>query len=268
MVKATFSDPVAVSDDSLLNDFRALGISHGDTLLVHSSLSRIGWVHGGPIAVIKALQAALGHTGTLVMPAHTSHISEPALWRNPRAPAESIDTIRSTMPAFDPLVTPSRGMGVIAECLRSQPGVLRSAHPQDSFIARGPAAGKITAVHTLDNGLGEQSPLARLYELDAKILLLGVGHDSNTSIHLSENRANYAGKRQIKNGAPVLVDGKRVWTEFEHLEYNVADFRQIGQAFASQTDATSCSFVGRAQSQLFPMRRLVDFAVDWINANR
>ena len=56
--------PVTV--ESLQADFEVLGIEKGMTLLVHSSLSAMGWVCGGPVAVIIALQEVLGETGTLV----------------------------------------------------------------------------------------------------------------------------------------------------------------------------------------------------------
>ncbi|WP_258316933.1 AAC(3) family N-acetyltransferase, partial [Escherichia coli] len=62
--------PVTVA--SLIEDFRNLGVQPGMTLLVHTSMRSIGWVSGGPVAVVLALEEALGPEGTLVMPAHTS----------------------------------------------------------------------------------------------------------------------------------------------------------------------------------------------------
>jgi aminoglycoside 3-N-acetyltransferase len=97
-------------------------------------------------------------------------------------------------------------MGAIAECFRSWPGSLRSNHPTSSFTALGPNADRITGDHGDEyEGLGERSPLGRLYELDAQILLLGVGHDRNTSLHLAEARAGIA--EQDSDRFPELMAG-------------------------------------------------------------
>ena len=172
------------------------------------------------------------------------------------------------MPPFRPDLTETRSMGRIPETFRKQDGVLRSNHPQTSFAAWGKAAHVVTADHALDNELGESSPLARIYDVGGHVLLLGVGHDRNTSLHLAEYRAAYPGKRVITSSAPILVNGARQWVTFQGIDLDEADFPQIGAAFAETTGLVRQGKVGQATALLMPQRPLVDFAVQWMAAHR
>jgi len=261
--------PLPPTTASLLTDLQALGVEAGMTLLVHSSLSAIAdWVVGGAAAVILALEAALGPAGTLVMPTQSGELSDPADWQHPPVPQHWWELIRQEMPPFRPDLTETREMGRIPETFRKQDGVLRSRHPQTSFAAWGKQAQFIIADHALEEGLGERSPLARLYDLDGHVLLLGVGHDRNTSIHLAEYRATFPGKRTISTAAPLLINGQRQWVAFQVLDYNDEDFVQIGAAFAEETGLVRQGQVGQATAFLMPQRPLVDFAVRWMEEHR
>ena len=251
--------------NSIYQDLTKLGIVNNDILLVHSSLSSLGWVCGGAQSVITALLNAVGGEGTLVMPAHSGDWSDPAEWRNPPVPDEWIQTIYDNMPAYRPEITPTRGMGRIAELFRTFPETVRSNNPLLSFCANGRLAIQITGNHPLTPQLGMQSPLGKLYGLDAKVLLLGVGYDSCTSFHLAESLIQEMPVKRM--GTAMLDNGERVWRWFDDFEYNSDDFESIGKEF-EDSQTVQKGKIGNAECKLFEMKNGVDFARDWLVEHR
>jgi aminoglycoside 3-N-acetyltransferase len=256
-----------VTRTKIVADLRALGVVAGDTLIVHSSLSKMGWVVGGAQAVVEALLETIGSKGTLMMPTHSSHWTEPADWQNPPLPHEWLADVYASIPAFDPALTPATYMGAIVNCFRHVPGVIRSNHPWASFAAVGKHAEFLTGDHRLDSGMGEFSPVARAYDVDAKVLLIGVGHGNNSSLHLCEHRTDWAGKTVERQGAAISVDGNRQWVAYEHLAADETDFETLGEDFDA-TNQTVVGNVGYAVSKLMDQRALVDFGMAWMGYNR
>jgi aminoglycoside 3-N-acetyltransferase len=257
---------VPATIDSLARDLRSLGVQPGATLLVHSSLSALGWISGASAAFVLALEKAVGSRGTIVMPSQTD-LSDPALWRNPPVPRSWWPRIRASMPPFDRDLTPTRGIGAVPETFRKQRGVVRSGHPEVPFAAWGRHARRITRGHPLVPSFGDGSPLSRVYDLDGDVLLVGVGHDRNTSLHLAENRATYP-KRFPPRGAPMRIAGRRRWVEYEDLHHDDSDFARVGAAFERASRDVRVGRVGRAVARLMPQRELVDFAVRWMSTYR
>jgi aminoglycoside 3-N-acetyltransferase len=137
-----------------------------------------------------------------------------------------------------------------------------------SFAAWGADADRVVDGHAYDSPLGEASPLARLYDLDALVLRLGV--DANTSLHLAEYRADYDAASET-DGAPVLTDEGRRWVTWEEPA-SEDDFREVEAAFeAEYSDQESGMHrgpVGEAEATLCRMRPLVDFGAEWMTENR
>lgn len=246
-------------------DLEALGLRPGDTVLAHSSLSSLGWVCGGAVAVVQALLDGLGPEGTLVVPTQTMDNSDPRHWSKPPVPEQWWPVIRASMPAFDPRITPSVGIGAIGEMVRRWPDAVRSNHPHASFAAVGRSASELMAEHRLDSHLGEHSPLAALERAGAGVLLLGAGFESCTAFHLAEYRVP---SPTTEFGAAVRTEsGGREWITYTDVATDSDDFANLGEDF-ERTGAVTKAQVGQATARLFEVAKAVAHAVAWLPLNR
>jgi aminoglycoside 3-N-acetyltransferase len=231
-------------------------------------LSSLGWVIGSAQAYIQALLQAVGPSGTLLMPTQTFRNLDLSNGAHPGVPEAWWPLIRTHWPAYDPARTPSLGMGVVAELFRTWPDARRSQHPTRSFAALGPNAEQLLANHALEEPFGEESPVSQLYALDGLILLVGVDHESNTSLHLAENRAHYASKRYAQESSAVLVNGVRKWITYSSPNlYDSHDFAELGAAYEAEHHITPIS-IGQASVRLLRQRPLVDWAIAWLEQHR
>jgi aminoglycoside 3-N-acetyltransferase len=250
--------------ETLAADLRVLGLSSGSIVLVHCSLRQVGRIARGPSGLRAALTEVIGPAGTLVVPAQTPDNSiTSAAYRT--ATAEMTDDQRRVyekrIVGFHPKHTPSCGVGAFAEHVRRQPEAVRSRHPQTSFCAIGPAAADLMRVHHLRSHLGEQSPLAALEAAGAKTLLLGVGYESCTALHLAEYRLDRPPVMQryrcyVRQGS----GGRKRW-EFRAPVLDATRFTEIGREL-DRTGAVSLGRVGDADTRLLPIQPAIRAAVN------
>ena len=235
----TVNTPI-VSLAEITRQLLDLGVQPGGVLVVHTSFSRVAPVEGGPVGLIAALREALGPDGTLVMPSMTDDDDEP----------------------FDAERSPCRAMGVVADTFRTLPPVLRSDSPH-AFAAIGPEAVRITAPHPPEIPHGIDSPVGRVYELDGQVLLLGVGHDANTTIHLAESLAGV--RYRLPYHTTILRDGRPVRIEYGETDHCCERFALLDEWLDAE-GVQRRGRVGNAEARLARSRDVVRLAVERLRA--
>jgi aminoglycoside 3-N-acetyltransferase len=244
--------------------------------MVHCRMSALGHVVGGAETVVRALLDALGPDGTLM--AYTGWQDEP--------PDDLGDLDEETRriyleehPAYDPRVALSRrDHGRVPEALRTWPGARHSGHPEAGVAAVGPLGDALTAEHPYDDAYGAGTPYARLVELGGKVALLGAPLETVTLVHHAEAVAEIPGKRRVSYGAPVRIEGERLWRIFSDIDTSEGalpyegvlgeeDYIEHIARSALAAGAGRSGPVGEATAHLFDARGLVEHAVGWIERN-
>lgn len=159
----------------ILAMLRRADIEPGDAVAVHSSLRRVGKVDGGADTIIDALCEAVGPDGHIAMPT----MRYPSIGEG----------------VYDPATTPSV-TGTLTEVFRQRPGAVRSEHPTHSITVIGPRADEFAADHLQVECVGIGSPLDKLAQAGGKVLLMGVSHVHNTTVHIGEA---HAGVRKVSH---------------------------------------------------------------------
>lgn len=237
-----------LSGEKIITSLRALGVRPGGVLLVHSSLSSLGYVPGGPRTVIDALRRAVGPTGTLVLPTHS--------W----------DEMESGGRVFDARRTRSC-VGQLTEEFRHMAGVERSLHPTHSVAAVGPRAVDLTRDHERSpTPCGPGSPYAKILEANGQILFLGVTLDSNTAYHTIEAMAGLSYLLKPQPDEFVIVDRQgtsRKLSLWRHEAGIARRFEEWEKLFIERGLAREGS-VGPARSLLVDGRPFLDTMMDLV----
>ncbi len=223
--------------EEVAGQLHALGVKEGGVLLVHSSFRAVRPIEGGPPGLLDALRTALGPEGTLAMPSWTGSDEEP----------------------FNPATTPaSPDLGVVADAFWRQPGVVRSTH-LFAFAAAGPHAARITSGPLPLPPHSPESPVARVHELDGQVLLLGVGHDSDTLLHLAELLAGVP--YRVSKHCTVLQDGRPVQIEYGENDHCCERFA-LADEWLRARGLQSEGRVGHAPARLFRARDVIAVALE------
>lgn len=226
-----------LSRDEVIGQLRALGVEEGSILLVHTSFRAVRPVEGGPLGLIEALRAALGPDGTLVMPSWTGEDDEP----------------------FDPATTPaSPDLGVVADMFWRLTGVVRSGHPF-AFAAAGPRAAQLISGPLPLPPHIPDSPVGRVHELNGQVLLLGVGHDANTTLHLAELLAGVP--YRVPKYCTVLQEGRPVRIDYDENDHCCECFALV-DAWLRGRGLQSEGRVGHAQARLAHTRDIVGVVLE------
>ncbi len=258
---------VILTKEDLIKQFITCGLAKGQTIFVHTSFKSLGFVVGGAETLIRALLEIVGEEGTLMMPTQTWKNLDPSTGVHWEEPVEWWPIIREHWPAYDKEITPTNSMGIVAEMFRKWPEAYRSDHPARSIAAVGKHAEYITSEHDLSNIFGNNSPVDKLYTLDGYVLLIGVGYEKNTSLHLAETRANFATKRFSDESSAILVDGKRQWVTYTTQAVDDEDFIRLGNEYDTENKIKIHS-VGNAYVRFLKQKPLVDWTVQWMERNR
>ena len=228
-----------LSRNQIVEQLSRLGVGPGGILLVHTSFRAVGPVDGGPAGLIDSLSAAIGQDGTLVMPSMTG-----------------------TSQPYEATTTPTRNMGIVAETFWRMPGVVRGNHPTSTFAARGPLAEEIVAQQPLSPAHGIDSPVGRVYERDGQVLLLGVAHSANTTIHLAESLADVP--YRVSKRARIMRNGQPESVEFWETDHCCTRFT-LADDWLRSAGLQSEGAVGNADARLIGSRHLVEVVTEQLH---
>jgi len=236
-----------VSKEDIKAGLKALGLKKGDTVGVHSSLSSFGYVEGGADAVIDALLETVGKEGNVVMSTHSANLGEDQ--RTLEDIAMGVSWLLKILP-YDAEKTPVT-TGVIPETFRKRKGVIRGSHPSHSVAASGSRANELP------------EGWHKLLELDGYILLIGVGLDRCTAMHLAEKRVQLPERILKKITPPKWFVEKYPESEWEWDFGPYPDFARLEEPCLERGIMKTVK-VGEATLRLVKLQELIDLYVEYL----
>jgi aminoglycoside 3-N-acetyltransferase len=243
---------VSITFEDIKLGFENLGFSRGHRIMVHSSLSSLGWVEGGPEAVITALMELVGSEGTILMPSF-----------NHGAPFN-----RNGSGIYGPLKTPCTN-GRITDTFWRMKGVCRSLNPTHPFASWGKDAERYTKDHHLTLTMGEDSPLGIITRDDGYQINLGTSHNTTTAKHLAEtiNRSPCLGYRT--ESYPVrLPDGLMVYHRswgWRERSCPITDSGKYIEIEMERQKLQKRGYVGKSLATYFKLKDLIKIILNLLD---
>lgn len=248
----------------LVRHIKALGIKPTDTVMVHTSLKSVGTIEAGDKTTAEIYIDALKEVvsdGLLLIPAHT--------WANIRENADTF-CVRTTLPCIG--AVPTAAVRMAEESYDSgRKDCLRSLHPTHSVVAFGERA----AAYILDDihaatPAPAKSCFGKLYEEDAKILLVGVNQGRNTFFHAVDEYLDIPNR--LKEEAVTLYvrdyDGNVTARNLHRHSSSMSDYFMNYEAYLEQTGAVTFGRIGDALTRVCDARKCTHaIAALWKNAD-
>ncbi|MBE5876801.1 MAG: AAC(3) family N-acetyltransferase [Lachnospiraceae bacterium] len=244
--------------ETLVEDIRRLGVAKDDILLVHSSMKAIGEVDGGADTVLDALTEAVCD-GMLILPTHT--------W----------SVMSNEYPIYDPEKEPAC-VGILPNLFRKREGVMRSLHPTHSVAAYSKNQKLlqefISGEEQFSTPCPRQGCYGKLYDLNAKVLMLGVGLNRYTYLHgveewfgIEERLEKEALSLQIKLPSGELLPVS-MHKHFKPNNISVSEYYIKMEKPFVQAGALKKGRIGDAQSMLLLARQTADITTEYLRKDK
>ena len=220
-------------------------------VIAHASLHAFGFVEGGPETLLQTL---LQSVAALIMPTHTytTMITPTTGPSNNGIMYGTGQDLNRMAEFYSPSMPADRLMGKVPELLRKRPDAKRSIHPILSFA--GIRANKAIASQTMEEPF---APIRRFAEADGWVVLLGVDHTSNTTVHYAER---LAGRKQFVRWA-LTENGIVACPNFPG---DSSGFRELEKDMEPHTRKIQ---VGNALVQAMPMKPLIEAVLERLRKN-
>lgn len=225
MTDATMLTRAPLTRKALQDALDHVGVVTGDLILVKADLAYAGPIEGVSTkaehveTVYDVLRSQIGREGTLVVPT-------------------SSERLCSSGGDFILEETPSQ-MGMLSEWIRQRPGARRSLHPFVSYTAEGPLAEAIVE-DVAKNSFGPDTPKARLIDLGAKVVNLGIPpNQTNSVVHHAEQMMGVPYRYHKEFPNKVIAGGRYIGTDYLmyvrrlecRIEIDITKTRRVFQVF-------------------------------------